>query len=252
MGNMNNIEVVILIPFNIDMTEYRQENDGLYKKWKEIFVEAQERAWIESRMKLFMHYTVASLKNQIDQEFMCYVYYTSKTKSIIEEVRSHYEVLPPNIQFVSTLDLRLNGLLRSGKILYQVALDSDNMYGPCFISDLKRRKIRSSTRSLICQRGYIYHETTSTLAEIIHPAPSFYAAIYSEETYPLLYKKRLFEKHFEAIKYPYEILEGTYYCICIHDWNLDNEWVRLFIRYGGQLIQGSEKEQILKEWALGG
>lgn len=249
---MNNMEVVILIPFNIDMSAYRKEDDGLHKKWQESFIEAQEPPWIEKRMRLFMRYTVASLRNQRNQQFMCYVYHTPKTKPLIQETLSHYEALPLNIQFVSTLDLRLNELVSRGKILYQVTLDSDNMYGPYFISDLKVRKVRSSTRSIICQRGYIYHEATSTLAAIIHPAPSFYAAIYSKETYPVLYKKRLFEKHFEAIKYPYEILEGINYCICIHDWNLDNEWMRLFIRYGGQLIQGTEKEQILKEWALRG
>ena len=248
---MDNIspKVIIQIPFNIDLSKYYSTKDKIYIKLKENYKVAQQKQWIEDRAKLFIRYGARSLMNQTDQDFTAYLICSKESESIIKNVIQQYIKLPSNINIISE-EISINDLFNDTNILYNVVLDTDNMYEKSFIERLKKLKIDSNTKTIICNEGYVYDKNTDKVATISHPSPSFYAAVYRRGINENQYNIRRFEKHIKAIKYKTESLPGKNFCIITHDKNIDNEWDRIFIRWSGKILFNEEKTDFMKKWDL--
>lgn len=243
--------ITIDIPFNIDLSCYIAPSNPIYTKLKEVYEKTQTRAWLATRLDIFMAYTVRSLKAQTNQDFRCFVRCTETSLPTIKILLGSYEALPSNIQFTTDATALMEESLQRYGWLYRVVMDSDNMYASHFIEQLHKYQHDEATQSIICRRGYIYDEKTKRLAMIKHPAPSFYVAIYNMTTYKSLYQKRLFEDHWDVLKYPYEYMDTQCYCICMHETNVDNTFEQLLRHYKGQEIEGIMKQVLMKEWQLG-
>lgn len=239
--------IIIDIPFNIDLSNYMLPKNYIHPKLRKSFILAQNKEWINRRMEIFMKYTGNSLIHQTDQQFLCLLRYTPQTEEYIKDALSKYPKLPQNIIFTTEAQNIIDESVKEKKNLYRVVIDSDNMYTQDFIAKLNAMQPLPTTQTIICQEGYTYDETTNQLAAIFHSAPSFYAAIYDLKTYETLYKQRLFEKHWHAVHYPYEVMSGRNYCIVVHEQNVDNKFDVLIKHCGGQLIEGKEKEIILEK-----
>lgn len=241
-----NKNIVVDIPFNIDLSNYLLPKNYIHPKLEASFIKAQTKEWIDRRMELFMKYAGNSLIHQTNKDFICLLRYTEQTEELIREALSRYPKLPMNIQFTTKADAIIDYLIKQHKNLYRVVIDSDNMYTTDFMDKLHKYKHQPNTQTIMCQEGYLYDEKSKALATVTHPSPSFYAAIYNLETYKELYQKRLFEKHFHAVNYPYEVLEGRNYCICIHEQNVDNEFDTIYRVFKGKMVE-DEKDKVLKQ-----
>lgn len=242
--------VIIDIPFNIDLSPYMLPRNYIHPKLEASFKRAQTREWIERRIELFMKYTCKSLLQQTSQDFICLLRCTAETEALINERLKQYPKLPNNIYFTSNAQKIIDESMKKHGNLYRVNIDSDNMFHKSFIEKLHAFEHKPETLSIVCQNGYILNDTTKKVAQIFHKSPSFYAAIYNSETYKTLYDKRLFEKHWDAIKYPFECMEGNNYCICTHDINVDNEFDTIVRMYSVKLLKGVEKIRFYREWGL--
>lgn len=242
--------IIIDIPFNIDLSAYIQPQNYIYPKLKMAYERSQRREWIERRIALFIKYTANSLIQQTSQDFICLVRCTRQSEKIIHEVLKQYTVLPSHIIFTSSAEQIIDESVRKNKHLYRVVIDSDNMYDKSFIEHVHTYKHKEETLSLVCQKGYVYEEKSEKVGYITHPSPSCYVQIYNQETYNNLYPKRVFEDHWEVLGYPCEIIRGRYYCICIHEQNVDNVLKDIIRNYKGEEILGILKEQFFMRWHL--
>lgn len=242
--------IIIDIPFNIDLSVYMPDSKYIYPKLKASFLKTQTPEWIERRIALFMKYTAQSLIHQTNQDFRALIRCTEETLPIIEEELKKYPPLPAYINFTFETDVIIEREVNEKKQLYRVIVDSDNMYSDLFIQKIHEARVKPETQTLICQDGYIYDEKTNRLVYLHHNSPSFYVAIYNEETYKTLYAKRLFENHWRAVDYPYEVIEGNHFCICVHEQNVDNDFEKIIKWFKGLEIEGQEKEDLLKEWHI--
>lgn len=242
--------IIIDIPFNIDLSHYMLPESYIHPKLRRNFVKTQTSEWIKRRIELFMKYTCNSLLHQTSQNFCCLLRCTVQTQNLIEAELEKYPKLPENIRFTPNAQDIIDDVIKCKDCLYHVIIDSDNMYHPTFIERLEHFNPNPATQTILCQEGYVFDDATGQLASIFHQSPSFYAAIFNKETYPLLYEERLFERHWNAINYPYEVMSGKNYCICTHDINVDNAFYKFSRTYERRMIEGEERERILEEWHL--
>lgn len=242
--------IIIDIPFNIDLSPYMLPKNYIHPKLERSYQIAQTEEWVVRRLELFMKYTCNSLLHQTNQDFVCLLRCTPNTEEMIHKHLMNYPKLPQNIFFTSNAQKTIDESIRQHGHLYRTIIDSDNMFHDTFIERLHQFKHSPLTLSILSQEGYILDDRTKQVTRIFHPSPSFYAAIYNLETYQWLYQRRLFEKHWDVIKYPYEQLGGPNYCICTHDINVDNEFARISQKYGIEIIEGKAKEHFFEEWHL--
>ncbi len=242
--------IIIDIPFNIDLSPYMLPKNYIHPKLEKSYQLAQTKEWIARRLELFMKYTYNSLLHQTNQDFICLLRCTPNTEDIIHQYLEQYPVLTKNIFFTSRAEKIIDDSIKQYGNLYRTIIDSDNMFHDTFIEQLHQFKHNPFTLSIISQEGYILDDMTKQVTKIFHQSPSFYAAIYSLDTYQWLYPRRLFEKHWDAIKYPYELMKGANYCICTHDINVDNEFNKISEKYGVEVLKGKTKKNFFKEWHL--
>lgn len=242
--------IVVDIPFNIDLSRYQIPGSLIQYVFRSSFAKAQTKEWITRRLQLAMKYSINSLLHQTNSNFIGILRCTKETEPIIQEALKEYPKLPKHIRFTAEAEDIIEEQMKKNDFLYRVVIDSDNMYARTFIDQIAHFNPMKETKSLVCQEGYLYEERYGLIASIIHPMPSFYAAIYDAETYPSLYQKRLFEDHFQALNYPYEVLPGKNYLITVHEQNLSNKFIDIFNTYGGVLLTREEENEFFKTWHL--
>lgn len=250
IGEAVNKNIIIDIPFNIDLSPYMLPKNYIHPKLEKSYQLAQTEEWIIRRLELFMKYTYNSLSHQTNQNFKCLLRCTSNTEALIQKHLKKYPPLSKNIFFTSRAQQIIDESIKHHGNLYRTVIDSDNMFHDTFIDKLHHFKHNPFTLTIISQEGYILDDMSQQVTGIFHQSPSFYAAIYNLDTYRWLYPRRLFEKHWDAIKYPYEQMKGRNYCICSHDINVDNEFTKISQKYGVEIIEGEAKKKFFKEWHL--
>ncbi|MGF7060015.1 glycosyltransferase [Brassicibacter mesophilus] len=180
-----------------------------------------DKEWLAQRISIFMRYTLQSLKNQTNQNFLALIVYDTKSKEIIESTLAKNKVLSENIRFVTPIE-HYNQILESTKgydYLYLVRLDSDDMYHKSFVQQLHDYNPKDDTQILICQKGYIYDSVNNRLAKYFHFSPQFYTLIYKVEDYIHGKRHDLGGSHGGAIKLNHEILEEPNYINHAHSNN---------------------------------
>lgn len=186
------------------------------------------KSWIEYRMKIFMKYTLQSLKKQTNQKFSVLVRYAKDSESIIKRTLKKYKKLPSNIQFVSN-DLYLETqkkLTKDCKYLYLVRLDCDDTYHKSLIQQLHSYQPKRKTCALINQQGYVYDSSRHRIATVKKSSPPFYTLIYKASEYFNGKRYKLPGGHPSVIKLKHEILNKKgkrNYLIVIHQRNTLNQ-----------------------------
>jgi Putative rhamnosyl transferase len=226
---------------------------------------ALTKEWIDKRISIFMNYTLKSLKNQTNQDFIAYVVYHVNSKSLIEQALSKYPSIPSNINFIAhdSYEKAVNEHIVSYKYFYEVHLHSDDMYHKTFIKQLKNYKHKDETAVLICQNGYIYDSINNRLAKYFNFSSSFNCFIYNVEDYIKGHKHQV-AGWMGAIRLPNEKLRRPNYINHCHDinsafvfekeskrnkikdvWN-DNQGAKAL--FGEEITNESEKKKILEDY----
>ena len=247
---MHSENLIVDIPFNIDLSGYMLPKNYIHIKLRKSFIASQTEEWIDRRLDLFMRLTANSLLHQTDQHFLCLLRCTENTESLIKEKLKAYPPLPSHFLFTTRAQELIDERMKKYGCLYRIVIDSDNMFHPEAITKIRNFLPKADTRSLLFQEGYAYNEATKEVIEVFHPSPSFYAALYDEVSYAQLYNKRLFEKHWDVTSYPYEVIGGKNYCICTHDKNVDNTFLKLSRKYMVRALDEAESRQFMIAWHL--
>lgn len=246
-----NKRIIIDIPFNIDFRGYYPNDMHLQGAFNASFERSQTKAWIDYRIDIFMKYTAASLMNQTDQSFLCMVRYNLPTEKLIFEALARHPKLTDNIIFTTRPDEVREEAMKGYNYLYNVIIDSDNMYSSDFIEKINKFEYEEGLECLMCEDGYMYDVDSDRLAWIHHTSPSFYVYIYSMERYKTHFKAELFESHMIATRHKYKVVPGNNYCIITHQANADN-WFDGIVHWlnGRYIINEDEKNEVLKKWKI--
>ena len=251
MTRLINKKIIIDIPFNIDFTNYYPDDPYCQNAFNRSYNKTQTKEWIDYRIHIFMKYTANSLIHQTDQSFLCMVRYNPPTELLILDALSHYPPLPDNIIFTCEPDKIRDQAMEGHDYLYQVIIDSDNMYSSDFIQKVNQYPYKEGLECLLCHEGYIYDAPTERLALIVHDSPSFYVYIYTPETFTKYYKKRLFETHWNAAKLNHKPIPGFNYMIVAHEQNVDNNFDYIVSWIHGQYIDDPIiRKSILSKWHI--
>ncbi|WP_425446818.1 glycosyltransferase [Dethiothermospora halolimnae] len=144
-----------------------------------------KKEWIDYRIKIFMNFTLKSLKKQTNQNFLALVQYAPETKDLIKNALSKYNKLPKNVRFVTPDEYDKEVIKNIGghKYLYEVRLDCDDMYHKTFIEQLHNHTPKKNTQVLMCQNGYLYDSVNNRLARFPYKSSNYYANIYRVKDY---------------------------------------------------------------------
>ncbi|MBU7008556.1 glycosyltransferase [Phosphitispora fastidiosa] len=180
------------------------------------------KEWIDERIGVFNKFTLRSLKNQTNQDFLTLVNYDPVTESLVMDALGNHEKLPDNVKFVTPSEKNVINNIKGYDHVYIVRIDSDNLYHTSFIQQLHDYNPKEETQVLINQKGYVYDSVNNKLATYFQVSPSFYTLVYKVEDYLKGIRHVIPGTHGAAIKLPHEILDRSNYTIVIHTCNFMN------------------------------
>lgn len=184
--------IVIKIPFNS-----RGANEVSFTK-----------DWIERRLSIFMNYTLRSLEGQSSQDFLALVLYNPISEDVVKTALTNYRPLPPNVKFISSQKFHAEVMknVQEREYLYEVHLESDDMYHRSYIELLQKHIPQRDSITLIPQYGYVYDSIQHRLGRFFFWAPSFGAVIYHTKDYLKGTRYRLELGWRGALKLPHEFI----------------------------------------------
>lgn len=219
-----NNRIIVYIPFNNLNVQQTLTKDAESNSLKENTHLTEE--WINKRVDLFMNFTLKSLTNQSNQNYLAFVVYHDSSRQFIEKALQNYSELPSNIRFVSSGEYEATVIetLNGYKYFYELHLHSDDAYHKDFIEQLYQYKPAPQTKVLICQNGYIYNSITEEIGEYYNFSSSFNCLIYKVNDYLKGVRHDIFQPSETgiwtgAIKLPHEIIKDPVYINHAHKSN---------------------------------
>ncbi|WP_164670812.1 glycosyltransferase [Virgibacillus doumboii] len=260
-----NNRIIVYIPFNNLNVQQTLPKDADANQPEEHAHLTEE--WISKRMNIFMNFTLKSLINQSNQNYLAFIVYQDSSRQFIEKELQNYPNLPFNIRFVSSSEYEeaviktLNGY----KYFYELHLHSDDAYHKNFIEQLYHYRPSPQTKVLICQNGYIYYSITEELGEYYNFSSSFNCLIYKAADYLKGVRHNIFQPSDTgiwtgAINLPHEIISDRVYINHAHETNsaffLEDEKRQIWRNKKGEALNSvgktisdnEEKQRILQEF----
>lgn len=243
-------KIAFKIPFNLPMTI----GTSIIKRSNEWITDIN---WIKNRLNIFMSYTLKSLKNQTNQDFVAYILYHPPSEAMILNELKHYPKLPNHIQFIRAEDYssRINPYIKNSEFYYEVELGSDDLYHKNFVQYLYDYVPKPTTRILICQDGYIFSSTHNELAEYFNFSSFFNCWIYKSKDY-LNNVRYSYKGYTGAINLPHEIIPWRAYINHSHSTNIafsyeeekTTPWGKDLAHIGTTFTDSKEKEAIFNDF----
>ena len=199
-----NKKIIIQIPFNVQ--GFNKENE-------------LNEEWIDYRLKLFIGWNVKSLKAQTNQWFTALLRCRDETLEYIKERIER--LIPENVFIVGVKEYheKTQELIKGYEYLYQVRMDSDDLYEKNFIDLLHNFYPKPETEVLISQRCYTHDINQGRLAYFHYASPQSYVLIYKTPEYRLGKRHILKNGHGGAILLKHELLSGINYMDTVHKKN---------------------------------
>lgn len=209
--------IAFKIPFNLPFSKLSPSHPLNQKS--QILI--NDHNWIKHRIELFMTYTLPSLTNQTNQNFMAYILCYKPTLAYIQTILSNFSALPSNIQFIAAedYDTFITKYIQDSTFFYEVEMGSDDLYHKHFIQYLYDYTPNPTTQFLICQNGYIFSSTLNKLAEYFNFSSCFNALVYSTSDY-LKGTRYIYAGFIGAIRLPHELIPWRAYINHSHDANI--------------------------------
>ncbi len=241
-------EFFVSIPLNsIDI--FNQRNN---------FVSLSEH-WIDYRIKLFLDYTLMSLKSQTDQDFLAILHVHESSLDYVRSVCSREVILPDNLLISDEGDaIFADRIVDSSKIL-KLRLDSDNVIHPTYVENARKMAGSSSANIFIGRYGYMYDRLSQRIAEWNHDSSAFNTYVFSPSEYVALrpLASDIPEQHMLAKQGNFAPLyasspSGRSFLFVVHDQNLQNNFDALVAtEFAGRVWStSSEVEAILSDFGV--
>ncbi len=207
--------------------------------------------WIIKRIDLFKRYTLASLRNQTNKNFLHWICFRNRHPAwdALEEYlksidynfvftfdgQCHWDDRASNDTLeqknISSLKV-LEPYIQNKKWVYYTLLDSDDMLMKDAVNLIQQQE-PGEGKSLIFQKGYAINYFTKELADWFCVSPPFYTIIYPTEVFLDAKKKMEYEvglhSHEDAIDtFNAVIMPENKYSYLIHDINKSTDWNHSF------------------------
>lgn len=222
--------------------------------------EVYSKEWIDDRMDLFMNYTLKSIKNQTNQDFVYLIKYNEQTNMLVMEALKRYKPLPKNVKFVLDYEFRAEIIKDIDKydMVYITRIDTDDMCHKTYVQQLYNYTPKKDTKVLINQNCYVYDSTENKLIQIKYLCPPLYTLLYTpKEMKWRIHKYVIPAGHIPFFYLNHEILPNNNLIWHIHGKNTLDGSRRLRDGYGleidmTKLITNPLKiEKILEEEYIG-
>jgi hypothetical protein len=178
--------IIVVIPLNIAHYYATGAEDLAFNMFaNHVNMEKSNVDWLRNRIRIFMNYTLKSLKLQTNQDFVGFVVYSDYTRDWVYQELLKYEPLPSNIKFVqfSLLDSEIRKNIENTQYFYFVRTDSDDMYHKAYIQKMQDYKPQEGTVSLINPYGYLYDSTNNKIGKCKAKVTSCYTLIFNSKDY---------------------------------------------------------------------
>jgi len=207
--------------------------------------------WIDDRIYLFKNYTLKSLMNQTNKDFLHWICFR-KPNPKWDELAKYLKSLNYNFVFTydgqchwddrASNDTLLERTKKSLKVLepyikgkewvYYTMIDSDDMFMKDAVGLIQKQEPEEG-KSLIFQKGYAINYETKELADWFCESPPFYTIIYPAEIFVDAEKKALYEGGLKSHEYALLIYKATImpenkYSYLIHSSNKSTGWEHEF------------------------
>ena len=243
-------KIAFKIPFNLPMTI----GYTIIKRSNEWIM---DNNWIKNRLNIFMSYTLKSLKNQTNQDFVAYILYHTPSEAMILNELKNYPKLPNHIQFIRAedYDSLIKPYINTSEFYYEVELGSDDMYHKSFVQYLYSYNPKPTTRILICQNGYIFSSKKNILSEYFNFSSFFNCWIYKSKDY-INNVRYSYKGYTGAIKLPHEIIPWRTYINHSHQTNIafsyeqetKTPWGKDLAYIGTTFTDAAQKQTILNDF----
>lgn len=196
--------------------------------------------WLVERISLARRTSILSLQNQTNQGFEIVIVTNKESLPILKDL------LGKQYTYIITKKDRRKVLDKSlYDRVYITRLDSDDMYHPTVIQDIKTIKLHDAT-GLANKDGFLYNVHSGKLAKFHHKSSAFQTVVHIGSQWQNVRGLGLYEHQKLWDKHKVKILPPWKYLYIIHDRN-DSSGNRLFKScWCGEIIKDDrEKHQIL-------
>ena len=236
----------------------------------------QTQTWYDFRAGIFEKYTLKSLENQTDKDFLIWLQFrpeeinnptTKKIDKALKKSKLDYimtfngpimkedRATWHNQDLIERAEKSLKELepkVKEFNYIYETNLDSDDMVYKDFVKVLKQEPFRE--RGALYQKDGFIYEISGRLAFWHNPI--------SQQNYTIMYPVDIFldaKKHFEyqngldsheqiPEKFNAKEMPKGFYCAIIHGTNISTVWGHPFM--GQEIFYEEEKESILKDFGI--
>jgi hypothetical protein len=231
-------------------------------------IKEESDEWIARRIDLFKRYTLKSLLNQTNKNFLHWICFRTHNPQFDElgqylknlnynfvftfNGQCHWDDKAPNNLLPLKIEnsmMILKPYLEGKKWVYYTHLDGDDMFTEDAI-DLIQKEEPQEGRSLIFQKGYAVNYETKEVADWFCESPPFYTIIYPKDTFIDPKKKMMYElglhSHEDALTFfDSKIMPENKYSYLIHTINKSTNWDHDF--RGKIYTDVMERKEILRK-----
>jgi len=232
-------------------------------------------AWFKNRIEIFKNYTLKSLLNQTNKDFVLWISFRPQERRhpLVRELSNYLSSF--GLRYIFTfgglmfwddkyisdslwkrLDFTLPQLKRivgDKSYVYETIQPSDDMYSRDAVEMIQREVSLLGIGAVGFDEGYILNGRTHELAKYNPDTnPPFYTIKFDSDTF--LDPK----KHYEYIKnvrsheyvpevFNYKVIPGRYFCVLVHGENISTTWN---IPYKGKEVYSPTKDDILQGFGI--
>ena len=204
--------------------------------------------WIKSRLKIFINYTLKSMKAQTNQWFTLLLRCREDTIPFIKKETEG--LFPDNVLITGVLEYeqKIKDLIKDYDYFYLARVDSDDLWAKTFVDMLHNFFPKPETELLINQYCYNYDIIHNKMVSCFHPSPQSYVLIYKVKEYLEGKRHKLPGGHWAAQTKINEKIIGYNYMDTVHTTNTSST----FESFKREVItiEGEEKNEILLEFGI--
>lgn len=231
--------------------------------------------WYAHRINLFKNYTLKSLLNQTNRDFITWIAVRPQEKDnpLTIELIDYLKKIP-NFPFIFTYGgcflwddkykndnllerlkiilPQLKELLTNEKYIYETCHSSDDLSHRKDLEEVSKHNYKER-RILVHDKGFIFHKDSQRLAEwnpIINPP--FYTIMFPADVFfdPIKHYKymRNSKSHEDVVRlFDPVYLPDNRYIVLVHNKNISTNW---WHAYRGRIFSREETDEILKDFGI--
>jgi len=212
--------------------------------------------WWEHRLNIYEHFTLASIKNQTNKNFVISMtidnYFPPELIPRLEKmlIESGQQFIFAN-RYLNNFAEKMKPYLQY-KYIYHTRIDSDDLFHKDIVNEIQKYEY-AHRRALVFQKGYCYDCKNKRLQHYKMPSPPFATIMFPIDIYLDENKRREYmniQGHDMVLKQMNSIiLSENKFIVLVHGGNLDT-WYDTRKEVGRIEIAQNEHDKILSDFGI--